>query len=219
MDITLDLQNGTYRPYKKPGDRPLYVHALSNHPPQIIKNIPASIEKRLVQNSATEDIFNNAKTEYQEELNRCGYSYELAYNEPNIVGNIKKKRKPRKVTWFNPPWSLNVGTNVAQEFLALLDKHFPPSHKLHSLMNRSNIKVSYRCLPNMGSVVSKHNNKVMKNSAKQTDRKEAECNCKPSFKNSCPMPGKCNQDGVVYQTTITSDGGISKKLQKEVRDS
>ena len=59
----------------------------------------------------------------------------------------------------------------------------------------------------MGSVVSKHNNKVMKNSAKQTDRKEAECNCKPSFKNSCPMPGKCNQDGVVYQTTITSDGG------------
>ena len=124
-----------------------------------------------------------------------------------FVGNIKKKRKPRKVTWFNPPWSLNVGTNVAQEFLALLDKHFPPSHKLHSLMNRSNIKVSYRCLPNMGSVVSKHNNKVMKNSAKQTDRKEAECNCKPTFKNSCPMPGKCNKDGVVYQTTITSDGG------------
>ena len=59
----------------------------------------------------------------------------------------------------------------------------------------------------MGSIVAKHNSKIMKKSATQQAKPVAECNCKPSFKADCPMPGKCNQDGVVYQTTISSDGG------------
>ena len=28
LDVTLDLQNGTYRPYKKPKDKLLYIHLL-----------------------------------------------------------------------------------------------------------------------------------------------------------------------------------------------
>ena len=32
LDIELDLENGTYRPYIKPNDAPLYVHRQSNHP-------------------------------------------------------------------------------------------------------------------------------------------------------------------------------------------
>ena len=33
LDITLNLQNDTYRPYKKPNDKLLYIQLLSNHPP------------------------------------------------------------------------------------------------------------------------------------------------------------------------------------------
>ena len=40
------------------------------------------------------------------------------------------------VIWFNPPYSKNVKTNIARDFLRLLDKHFPPSHKLYSIFNR-----------------------------------------------------------------------------------
>ena len=44
LDITMDLETGLYKPYRKPGDRPLYVSASSNHPPQILKNIPTWIK-------------------------------------------------------------------------------------------------------------------------------------------------------------------------------
>ena len=52
LDVTLDLETGLFKPYRKPGDKPVYVSALSNHPPQILKNIPKGIERRLSDNSA-----------------------------------------------------------------------------------------------------------------------------------------------------------------------
>ena len=51
LDITLNLQNGTYRPYKKANDKLLYIHSSSNHPPQIIKQLPNSISERLSKRS------------------------------------------------------------------------------------------------------------------------------------------------------------------------
>ena len=33
LDITLDLKTGTYKPYMKENDIPLYVQSGSNHPP------------------------------------------------------------------------------------------------------------------------------------------------------------------------------------------
>ena len=32
IDVSLNLRNGTYRPYKKPNDMLLYIHNLSKHP-------------------------------------------------------------------------------------------------------------------------------------------------------------------------------------------
>ena len=59
LDITLDLTNEVYKPFIKPGDRPLYVSSQSNHPPAVLKNIPLSINKRLSSISANRDIFNS----------------------------------------------------------------------------------------------------------------------------------------------------------------
>ena len=47
LDITLDLTDGTYGPYRKPNDDPLYVNRLSNHPPSILPQLPVSINKRI----------------------------------------------------------------------------------------------------------------------------------------------------------------------------
>ena len=39
--------------------------------------------------------------------------------------------------------------NIGKEFLKLINKHFSPHHKLHKILKRNSIKISYSCLPNM----------------------------------------------------------------------
>ena len=43
LDVTFNLRNSTYRPYRKPNDNLLYIHTSSNYSPQIIKHLPYSI--------------------------------------------------------------------------------------------------------------------------------------------------------------------------------
>ena len=57
LDITFNFRSGTYRPYKKPNDKLLYVHTSSNHPPQINRLLPLSINERLCNNSSNETVF------------------------------------------------------------------------------------------------------------------------------------------------------------------
>ena len=73
LDITFNLSNNTYKPYKKPNDKLQYIHTSSNHPPQIIKQLPQSISKRLSTNSSSNEIFNESKYEYEEALQQSGY--------------------------------------------------------------------------------------------------------------------------------------------------
>ena len=116
-------------------------------------------------------------TDYQKELDRCGYTYKMAYNPPvQPPATAGRRRGGRRVTWFNPPYSPDVATNVAKEFLELVDQHFPPGNPLHSVCNRSTIKVSYSCLPNMGSIIARHNSKILR-SANPKPKHKANCNC------------------------------------------
>ena len=47
LDVTLNLTTGKYQPYNKPDNNPLYINILSNHPSNIIKNLPDNISKRI----------------------------------------------------------------------------------------------------------------------------------------------------------------------------
>ena len=47
LDVTMDLSDGSYRPYRKSNDTPVYTNAASNHPPSVLKHIPEMVEKRL----------------------------------------------------------------------------------------------------------------------------------------------------------------------------
>ena len=152
LDVTLDLDREVYKPYIKPGDRPLYVNSQSNHPPSILKNIPLAVNKRLCNISANKEIFDAAAPLYQAELNRAGHKHKLEFKTPEQP----KRKRTKKIIWFNPPHSINVKTNVGRKFLNLLDKHFPRGHILYPLLNRYKVKLSYRCLPNMGAQISQH---------------------------------------------------------------
>ena len=39
LDVTFNLENNTYRPYKKPNEKLIYIDVSSNHPPQIKKQL------------------------------------------------------------------------------------------------------------------------------------------------------------------------------------
>ena len=65
LDITLDLSTGIFKPYIKENDVPVYVIKKSNHPPNVIKNIPMGINDRLSRISANEKVFDEAAHPYQ----------------------------------------------------------------------------------------------------------------------------------------------------------
>ena len=119
LDITLDLSNGTYKPYMKPNNTLIYVHQESNHPPSILKNIPESINKRLSTISSDKDIFDKAAPPYQEALKKSGYTYKLEYKPPINNNQPNKRTRHRNITWFNPPFNDNVSTNVGKQFFLI----------------------------------------------------------------------------------------------------
>ena len=202
LDIYLDLSKEEFGPYLKPGDTPVYVDVGSNHPPKVLANIPKGINRRLSSISATKEIFDRAVPVYQSALEKSGHSYKLNFEDISNLSETNKKSKTRKrsIVWFNPPYSKAVKTNVGRQFLQIMDKHFPPGNPLNAIFNRSKVKMSYRCTPNLARKVSAHNTKILRPKPEQNKK---ECDCRT--KANCPVQNKCLQKGVVYQATITRD--------------
>ena len=48
---------------------------------------------------------------------------------------------------------------VSHYFLKLLNRHFPRQHKLHRILNKNTVKVSYNCTKNIKSINNSHNEK------------------------------------------------------------
>ena len=68
LDITLDLNTRTCKSYHKPNEETLYVHAKSNQPANILKQLPISIKTRLSNLSSNPEICNEASKHYQNNL-------------------------------------------------------------------------------------------------------------------------------------------------------
>ena len=126
LDVTLNLNNGSFKPYHKPDDIIQYINKESNHPLSIIKHLSASTEKRLSNNSSDEKIFKETAIYFEDTLNKAGYINKLVYHTPSASNQENKnKNRQRNVLWFNPPYSKSVTTRIGQSFLHLLDIHFP----------------------------------------------------------------------------------------------
>ena len=201
-----DLNTGKYWPFRKPNDSPQYVNRESNHPGNILKEIPEMTSKRLSELSYDKEEFDTVVSDYQSILNQSGYKDKLSYQEPSQ--NPKNKRKKRSILWFNPPFDLQVKTSVGKMFLKLLDKHFPQHHRLYPILNRHRVKVSYSCMPNIKSNITSHNQKVLAahNSPKQTPL--TQCNCNNA--ESCPLKGECLTPAVVYKADVKPSNEIEK---------
>ena len=212
LDITLDLTNGTYKPYRKPNDEPLYINRLSNHPPAIVKQLPSSINKRINKLSCNKQTFDDSSQLYNDALRQSNFNATLTYeqftsNENSDSNKAQRRNRQRNTIWYNPPYSKNVKTNIGQRFLQLIDKHFPSSNKLHKIFNRHNVRISYSCLDNMSSFINRHNRKILNKHTRQTNvsntNNTRQCNCRQP--NKCPAEGKCLTKSVVYQAEVTAD--------------
>ena len=233
LDVTLDINQNTYRPYKKPNDTPLYVHNKSNHPPSIIRNIPKGINKRLAELSASNAIFKAATPEYQHALKSSGHKHVLTFeghqnekrnveqtdrastnnnsdteegqdhNKPRGTPPANNNRR-RKIIWYNPPFEGTVDTNIGKEFFKILDDSFPASHKLQKIFNRSSIKLSYSCMPNLKQIIDGANKRKSQQEPANSTASTNNCNCRKP--DECPLQKQCTTSGIVYQATVTVKG-------------
>ena len=101
--------------------------------------------------------------------------------------------------WFNPPFNSSVQSNIAGDFLKMIDKCFPPGHPLRTIVNRNTVKVSYSCTPNMEAIISARNSKIL--AAPLLEKRT--CSCPRNT--PCPLDGKCLLENIIYVATVTQD--------------
>ena len=203
LDVVLDLETGSFKPFTKVNANTKYVSPQSSHPPSIISNIPDGINRRLCSISSSEEMFQKEVDHYQKALDDAGYNVKLEYQEEDNSRKQNKKNRSRNVIWFNPPYSSNVKTNIGSRFLSLLRKHFPPNSELYKLFNVKKVKFSYSCCPSMMKIISDHNKKVL---GKRQTRAGSGCNCEDGVE-SCPFEGDCLSKNQIYKATVSSIQG------------
>ena len=87
-----------------------YINKQSNHPPIIIKNLPASISRRISGISCDEETFHKAAPAYNDALKSSGYAERLSFVEKQP--KTKCRSRQRNIIWFIPPFSKSVATNI-----------------------------------------------------------------------------------------------------------
>ena len=199
LDLEFDLKFNSFKPYRKPGSEPIYVHKHSNHPPSILKQIPKNIAHRLSDNSSNQAIYQRAAPDYVKALQQGGFNDNLEYSAERPA----RRNRKRKVIWFNPPYSASVKTNIGREFLRLIRTHFHGRHAFRSIFNRHSVKLSYSCTKNMASIINGHNKKIL-NVRQEESVDQRTCNCRN--KDACPLGNECLTENIVYEATVTSAG-------------
>ena len=208
LDVQFNLKTNSYKAYMKPNNEPVYINKNSNHPPQVLKELPKTIEKRISNISSSKEIFDTSKPIYEKTLNECGFQHKLLYQE-NVINNIddnqEKKKRKRNIIWYNPPYSVNVKMNIGKLFFRLSQKHFPKTHKFYKTFNKNCVKLSYSSMCNIASIISSHNKSVLRPIIQDHG-----CNCRQ--KNDCPIQNKCLTPNIVYEATVTNNVDTVEKI-------
>ena len=207
LDVQFNLLDGSFRPHRKDNTAPLYINNLSNHPGHIKKELPKMIGRRISDLSSNREIFNSEAPFYNQALRSAGYQEDIQFQERTEVEGGRTRKRKRNSTWFNPPFNNEVSTNVARKFLCMISRHFPRDSPLGKHLNRNTVKVSYRTLPNMQSIISGHNKKVLGSGQRLVEKG---CNCR--VPRDCPLDGRCLSNDVIYKNTVTSSDGVREYI-------
>ena len=158
--------------------------------------------------SCNQEVFEKAVPLYENALKHSGFDTSLQYVQKTSQtedNTNNKRRRKRNITWFNPPYSANVKTNIGKVFFKLLNQHFPKNNQLHKVFNKNTVKLSYSCMKNMSSIISAHNKKVLRLSINTYG-----CNCR--VKTSCPLNNKCQISRIVYRADVSNNVDTETKF-------
>ena len=82
---------------------------------------------------------------------------------------------------------------------------------MYTIFNTNKVKISYSCFPNIDSIISSHNKKIL-----YSDNTEYGCNC--NDKNKCPLDNKCLTPRIVYRADVTNDQTQEQKFYYGISD-
>ena len=68
LDVTLNLNNGTFKPFTKSNSAPTYINIDSNHPSSFLKQIPNAVNQRINRLSSSKRTFLESKSIYDKSL-------------------------------------------------------------------------------------------------------------------------------------------------------
>ena len=77
VDVTFDLENNAYKPFRKENNKPTYINKHSNYSPSIPKQLPKSTEKRISETSSNKTIFDESIKPYKDAYEASGFSEAL----------------------------------------------------------------------------------------------------------------------------------------------
>ncbi len=122
LDVTFDLNNGKFKPYRKPNDDPLYINRHSNHPPSIIKQLPTSINKRISALSADEQTFHESAPIYQNALRHTQFRPQTRLHEASTTK--KHAETDNAISFGLTLHSAKMSKQTSHAIiLCLIDKH------------------------------------------------------------------------------------------------
>ena len=106
------------KPFQKPGYTPCYVHIQSDHPKQILNNLPLGVQRRLSTISSSKEEFDAAAPPYQAALATAGHGHQLEYVKTAGAGagatgagawavppRGNRRRRRQNITYFCLPFS------------------------------------------------------------------------------------------------------------------
>ena len=71
------------------------------------------------------------------------------YCDSTFENLITKKKHPRNILWFNPPYSKSFKTKIRKFLLQLVKIEFSKRNKFYKIFTRNIFKLSYSYLPSI----------------------------------------------------------------------
>ena len=87
MDVRFNLNNQKYELYTKPNTNPVYINKYSNHPPNIINEVPKAISTGLTSISCNKNVFDRNIGIYNTSLKNSGFDQTLTYDDQDDSAN------------------------------------------------------------------------------------------------------------------------------------
>ena len=100
-----------------------FTSIFSKHPLNILKELPQITNKRITNVSCNHDNFDAAKTTYKQGLHNNGFNEKLKHENKGGEKQTRfeeRRKRIRRILWFNSPFSLSVKTSNGKLFFKIL---------------------------------------------------------------------------------------------------